>query len=61
MRVTAFVDEDTVRDALDISPAIASRDTGELFCVGAGIWAVVNLVERIEHAAMIEMICRQAS
>lgn len=51
-------DEAAVRRALDQTCVLALGRGGGLFCATAEVWEAVNLLERLELAAAIEIACR---
>lgn len=51
-------DEATLKTQLEHSAAASLGRDGGVFCAAADVWDAVNLIERIEHAATIEMACR---
>ena len=51
-------DDAALRRALQRSNVVALPDERGLLCAASDVWAAVNLVERIEHAATIELACR---
>ncbi|MCE9590612.1 MAG: class II aldolase/adducin family protein [Planctomycetes bacterium] len=59
VKIITDEDEAALHAAFEHSPAVALRGNGSLVVAAPGIWQAVNLVERIEHAASIDLICRR--
>lgn len=51
-------DEAILKAKLDQSAVVALGKDGGIICAAGDVWKAVNLIERIEHAATIEIACR---
>lgn len=61
IRIITQADEDTYRTAFESAQAVALRDSESIIVAASDLWQAVNLIELIEHAAAIELLCRRQS
>jgi len=59
LKIIPSVEEEAVRDALAISQGVIFRDSESLMVAAPDLGQAVNFVERIEHAATIELLCHR--
>jgi ribulose-5-phosphate 4-epimerase/fuculose-1-phosphate aldolase len=54
-------DEAALRRALGRTSVVGLARSGGILCATGSVWDAVNVLERLEHAATIEVACRQKS